>query len=155
MFLATVSIFHFPGAEIMRKKTSKMTYPAKHISISINKPAHQVYQFASNPENFPKWVKFVKSIRLDTGNSWLAETDLGHIRIDFAPRNEFGVIDHLVTLPDGSTINNPMRVIGNATGSEFIFTLFWMPARTEKEFQDDAKLVEADLKRLKQILESK
>ncbi|MGE7775523.1 SRPBCC family protein [Chitinophaga sp. NPDC101104] len=132
-----------------------MTYPAKHISISINKPADQVYRFASDPENFPKWVKFVKSIRPDTGNAWLAETDLGHIRIDFAPKNEFGVIDHLVTLPDGSTINNPMRVIENAMGSEFIFTLFWMTGRTEKEFTEDAKLVEADLQQLKQILESK
>jgi uncharacterized membrane protein len=31
-----------------------MTFMAKHISVSINRPAAQVYEFASNPENMPK-----------------------------------------------------------------------------------------------------
>jgi uncharacterized membrane protein len=33
-----------------------MTFMAKHISVSINRPAGQVYEFASNPENLPKWA---------------------------------------------------------------------------------------------------
>jgi len=140
--------------EQTRQKINGMTYPVKNISISINKPVNEVYEFASNPENFPIWVEFIKSMTKQTKNNWLAETDLGNIEIEFVPKNEFGIIDHLVTLLDSSTVNNPMRVIENGKGSELVFTLFWMPNRTEEEFNQDAKLVENDLKKIKRILET-
>lgn len=33
-----------------------MTFLAKHISVSINRPAKEVYYYASNPENLPEWA---------------------------------------------------------------------------------------------------
>jgi len=33
-----------------------MTFKSRHVSVSINRPADQVYEFASNPENLPKWA---------------------------------------------------------------------------------------------------
>jgi len=41
--------------EKLNPKEMAMTFTAKHISVSINRSAGQVYEFASNPENFPKW----------------------------------------------------------------------------------------------------
>ncbi len=131
-----------------------MTHPVKQISISIDRPVSRVYEYASNPENFPRWVAFIESITLQTDGSWIAESDLGNINIRFTPENKFGIMDHLVTLPDGSAVNNPMRVVENGTGNELTFTLFWMPGRTEEEFDHDAELVEADLKKVKELLES-
>lgn len=131
-----------------------MTYPVKNISVSINKPAKDVYQFASNPENFPQWVQFVKSITRQ-GDSWIGQTDLGTIKMKFTPHNKFGIIDHQVTLANGNTIYNPMRVISNNKGCEFIFTLFWMTGRSETEFNEDAKAVTNDLHKLKEIMEGK
>src|SRR5687767_9345647 len=61
-----------------------MTYPVKNISISINKSAEEVYQFTSDPENFPKWIDFVKSMT-NHGQFWIGKTDLGDIKIKFAP----------------------------------------------------------------------
>jgi hypothetical protein len=130
-----------------------MTYPIKNISISINKPTENVYQFASNPENIPLWVEFIQSMTQKSEHIWNAETDLGSLQIEFPPKNLFGIMDHIVILPDGSTVINPMRVITNGTGSELVFTLFWMPNRTEKEFKQDAKLVEIDLNKIKTLLE--
>ena len=75
-----------------------MTYPVKTISISINKPADKVFEYASKPDNFPIWVEFIQSIRKETENLWLAETASGNIKIQFVPKNEFGIIDHLVIL---------------------------------------------------------
>lgn len=152
IFASTILIL--TACETQQIKENDMTYPVKNISISINKPADEVYQFASNPENFPVWIAFIKSVTRENGNIWFAETDLGNIKIEFVPKNKFGIIDHVVTLPDGSAVNNPMRVIANGTGSELVFTLFWMPDRTEEEFNEDAKLVESDLQKLKKILES-
>jgi hypothetical protein len=140
-----------------------MTYPAKHISVSINRPAAEVYQFTSNPENFPKWVAFVKSITNQTNQSnqanqgpvWIGKTDLGEIKFRFSPQNNFGILDHEVTLPDGEKVSNPMRVVANNKGCEFIFTLFRLPNRTEEEFSQDAKAVTDDLQKLKEIMENK
>ena len=121
------------------------TYPVKNINVSINKPAADVYRFASNPENFPKWVEFVRSVKKD-GDYWIGETTLGQLRIKFTPANDFGIIDHHVTLPDGKTVYNPMRVLDNNEGCEFIFTLFRMPGRTDKEYNDDARSLYGDRK---------
>jgi hypothetical protein len=134
------------------KNSNAMTYPVKNISISINKPAAEVYSFASNPENFPKWIDFIKSMS-SQGDIWIGKTDLGDIQIKFGPRNDFGIIDHHVTFTNGETVYNPMRVIANNKGCEFSFTLFWMPGKTEKEFNEDAKAVTNDLQTLKKILE--
>ena len=134
-----------------QSKPSTMTNKVRNISISINKPASEVYQFTSNPENFPKWVAFIKSVSKE-GDIWLGKSDLGDIKIKWSPLNEFGILDHHVTLPNGETVYNPMRIISNNKGSEFIFTLFWIPGRTEKEFNEDAQSVTKDLQKLKEKL---
>ena len=129
-----------------------MTYPVKHISISINKSAAEVYQFASNPANFPKWIAFMKSMT-NHGQFWTASTDIGELKIRFAPPNDFGIIDHEVTLANGQTVNNHIRVVSNNKRCEFHFLLFWMPDRTEKEFNEDAASVLTDLQKLKELME--
>ena len=130
-----------------------MTFPAKNISISMNSPKDTVYRFASNPENFSKWLAFVKSVSKISENVWNAETTLGTIEIELTSKNQFGIIDHVVKLPDGNTVTNPLRVIENNIGSEVIFTLFKLPGKTDAAFEEDATLVEADLKKLKELLE--
>ena len=130
-----------------------MTFPAKHISIGISSSKEAVYEFASNPANFPKWLAFVKTVEQASEQLWSAATDAGNITIEMSPKNEFGVIDHIVHLPDGASIVNPLRVIGNNEGAEIIFTLFQLPGRTAGELEQDAKLVSADLETLKEILE--
>lgn len=127
-------------------------HPVKNISISIERTVDEVYKFTSNPANFPMWVEFIDSIT-KKNSIWLAGTDLGNLKIEITPQNEFGIVDHQVTLPDGTIVDNPMRVMANGEGCELIFTLFWTPGRSEEEFKQDAKAVERDLKRLKKLLE--
>jgi len=129
-----------------------MLYPVTHITTSINRPVRDVYDFASNPENFPKWVAFVKTMRKH-GDVWHATTGIGDIKIKWPPKNDFGIMDHTVTLETGETVLNPMRVMPNGDGCEIMFTLFRMPGRSDKEFEDDAAAVTADLKKLREIME--
>lgn len=129
------------------------TYPVKHISISINKPADEVYKYASNPESWPAWIDFIESV-VKENNTWFAVSELGRVQVRFVPENNFGIIDHWVTLPDATTVYNPMRVIQNGQGSEFAFSLYKMPYMTDDAFEQDAKAVMNDLKTLKQILEN-
>ena len=69
------------------------------------------------------------------------ETPTGFVGIRFVPANELGVIDHVVTLPDGRSILNPMRVISNGEGSEVMFTLFLLGEMTAEQFAKDSEMV--------------
>lgn len=123
------------------------------ISIPINRPASEVYEFASNPANLPSWVRsFCLSVKR-SGDDWLMETPTGFIAIRFAPRNDFGVLDHVVTLPDGQSFLNPMRVVSNGDGSEIMFTLFQTDGMTHEQFAKDSKMIAADLQALKAVME--
>lgn len=68
-------------------------------------------------------------------------------------KNEFGILDHFATLPDGQEILNPIRVVPNGAGSEVVFTLFQTAGMSDQRFAEDAGSVEADLRSLKTILE--
>jgi len=124
------------------------------LSVSIDRPPEEVYAFASNPGNLPRWVtSFCQSVRR-SGDDWFMETPAGSIGIRFAAANEFGILDHTVILPEGESILNPMRVVGNGRGSEVLFTLFQLAGMSDAKFEEDAAMIEADLRMLKTVLES-
>ncbi len=130
-----------------------MTFIAKHISVSIDLSAAEVYEFASNPENLPKWAGGLSGTISKVNDHWIAESPMGRVKIKFAERNEFGVLDHNVTLPSGVEFYNPMRVFANGRGSEVVFTLYRLPDMTEETFAEDAAMIETDLRALKTLLE--
>jgi hypothetical protein len=49
---------------------------------------------------------------------------MGRVKVKFADKNKFGILDHDVTLPSGEQVYNPVRVFPNNGGSELIFTLY-------------------------------
>jgi hypothetical protein len=130
-----------------------MTFPATYISVSINRAADEVYKFASNPENLPRWASGLGGSIRHVGDEWIAESPMGTIKIRFAEKNAFGVLDHDVTLPSGETVSNPMRVFPNDEGSEVVFTLYRRADMSDREFAEDAKTVKKDLEALKTLLE--
>jgi hypothetical protein len=72
----------------------------------------------------------------------------------FVEGNTFGVLDQSVTLPSGEVIYNPMRVMRDGDGCEVVFTLRRLPDMTDDDLEGDAGLVQADLTRLKHLLEA-
>lgn len=78
---------------------------------------------------------------------------MGTVKVRFAERNRFGVLDHEVTLASGIKFYNPMRIFPNNDGSEVIFTLYRRADVSDREFADDAEAVQRDLKKLKTLLE--
>lgn len=126
---------------------------SRHISVSIERPAAEVYEFASNPANLPAWAAGLgTSVELVDGQ-WVADSPMGRVGVSFAPRNAFGVLDHDVTLPSGETVYNPMRVIADGSDRcEVVFTLRRRPGMTDAELAGDAAAVAADLARLERVL---
>jgi hypothetical protein len=129
-------------------------FETRNLSVSINRRPREVYDFASVPENFPKWASGLgKSIR-KVNDEWVAETPQGPIKVRFTERNDFGVLDHYVIPKPGMELYIPMRVIANGAGSELIFTLFRLADMSDEKYAEDAEWVMRDLNALKKLLEA-
>jgi len=118
------------------------TTSSRHISIWIDASPDAVYAFASDPAELPRWA------------AGLADPSLSDAVVDFVPKNDFGVLDHVVRLPSGEAVYNPMRVIPGETGCEVVFTVRRRPGVTDAEFEADARAVAADLETLRGLLEN-
>lgn len=130
-----------------------MVSESRTLSITIACPPRKVYEFVSNPESLPHWATGLdKSVR-KSGAGWIVDTPQGPAQIRFVEKNYFGVLDHYVKLSSGVEVYVPMRVVPNGSGSEVIFTLFKTPEMSDKQFAEDAGMVERDLKALKSVLE--
>ncbi|MEN3304151.1 MAG: hypothetical protein V7603_353 [Micromonosporaceae bacterium] len=130
-----------------------MTSTSRHLSQWIDRRADEVYDYASDPANLPQWAPGLGSAVEKVGEQWFVETSMGRVGFAFVQRNEYGVLDHYVTLPSGETFHNPMRVIADGDGCEVLFTVRRLPGLSDEEFARDADAVAADLARLKRVLE--
>jgi hypothetical protein len=127
---------------------------ARNISISIERDWREVYEFAHVPQNFPRWASGLASSLREDGSDWVTDTPEGQVRVRFTPRNDFGVLDHHVTLPNGARLFVPLRVVANGPGAEVILTLFVLPGTTEEIVSGDIESISSDLAALKGLLES-
>ena len=132
-----------------------MAMESRHIGVLIERAANQVYEYASDPANLPRWATGLGTAVGNVDNDWYIETADGWVGIVFAPRNSFGVLDHWVTAPSGEVTYVPLRVFPNDDGSEVLFTLRRGASTTDDDFERDANTVAADLARLKSVLESR
>jgi hypothetical protein len=124
--------------------TDDTTNRSRHVSQWIAAGSDEVYAFAADPANLPRWA------------AGLADPKLAAVEVEFAPRNEFGVLDHVVALPSGERFYNPMRVIPagpDEPGCEVVFTLRRVSGVTDEEFAADAAAVAADLATLRSLVE--
>ncbi|MFF4249531.1 SRPBCC family protein [Streptomyces sp. NPDC001822] len=124
-----------------------------HLTVHIDRPAGEVYAYASDPSHLPAWASGLAGSVERSGGQWVADSPMGRVVVAFAPRNDFGVLDHDVTLPSGETVHNPVRVIADTTGCDVVFTLRRRPETTDDDFRRDAETVTGDLEALKRVVE--
>lgn len=131
-----------------------MMLESRHLSAVIDRPVEEVYAYVSDPTNLPAWAPGLCTSLEQVDGAWVADSGMGRITLEFAPRNEYGVLDHTVTLPSGERFYNPMRLIANGSGSEVVFTVRRQATASDEEFERDVTAVSADLTTLKRLLEA-
>jgi len=132
-----------------------MLHPARSLSVSIERDWHEVYDFVSIPQNFPRWAAGLGKRFEQRGKEWIAEDPDGRqIRIRFSESNTYGVLDHTVIDSNGGETHNALRVVPNGSGAEMMFTLLHKPHMSEEEFSADAAAIKRDLETLRSLLES-
>jgi uncharacterized protein YndB with AHSA1/START domain len=126
----------------------------RHVSVVVRRPPDEVYAFAAQPENLACWAAGLATSEVRSEGGTLVVTGpMGEVRIVFAEPNAYGVLDHAVTTPDGTTTHNPMRVVVHPEGAEVVFSVR-QQAMTDEELERDAGLVQADLERLRDLVEA-
>ena len=129
-------------------------HDVQNLSIYIARRPNDVYEFASDPRNLPRWAAgLARSQVKRDGDEWVVDAPFGKVRVKFADRNAFGVMDHDVELESGVIVHNPMRVVPHGEGSQFLFTLIRQPGMSDAQFDKDKVSVEKDLRALKNLLE--
>jgi hypothetical protein len=133
------------------------TMRSRHLSVWIEVAADEVYAYASDPRQMADWAAGLAEggLRL-TPRGWVANSPMGEVTVEFTATNALGVLDHVVYLPSGEAVYNPMRVVPagvDATACEVVFTVRQRAGVTDAEFEADVTAVAADLETLRRLLE--
>ena len=131
------------------------TSPHRHLAAQIDRPAKDVYDYVADPLHLPEWAPGLGSTIELVDGEWTMDSTLGRITVAFAPRNDFGILDHHVRLESGQVFYNPVRVIADGDGCEVVFTVRRPPETSDEDFERDVRAVSADLAGLKRLLESR
>jgi uncharacterized protein YndB with AHSA1/START domain len=127
---------------------------SQHVSRVIAATPQAVYAFAVDVDNLPRWAAGLAQADVQRdGDELLVDSPMGQVSVRFVERNTLGVLDHDVTLPSGTVVANPLRVVPHPEGSEIIFTVRQIEL-TDEEFERDVALVAADLDRLAALVET-
>jgi len=127
----------------------------KVVSEPVAASAHEVYDFACRRENLHCWASGLASAEIEQeGDHWVVtDSPMGRIEIRMAPRNDFGVLDHDVTTPDGVTTHNAFRVTPVDEGCALMFVVLRAAGHSDEAFESDAAHVLKDLRTLKALAE--
>lgn len=125
---------------------------SRHLSVVVpGITADAVYRFAGDPDNLPSWAAGLASgVRRD-GELLVVDSPMGKVTVRFAESNAFGILDHEVRLPDGTAVDNPLRVLSHPLGAEVVFTVRQRDL-SDEDFDTDCAAVQADLDRLRGLL---
>lgn len=128
------------------------TFPARTLSVDIDRPFDAVYAYAADPANLVRWAPGLGTDFRRDGEDWLFRQAGETIRLRFTPNNPFGVLDHDVFTPQG-VVHVAMRAMPNGDGTTVTFLLLQTPDLDDARLARDAAAVQRDLDALKAILE--
>lgn len=129
---------------------------SRHVSVWIDTSPARAYSYVCDPKNLTDWAAGLAhgEVRHIDGE-WVVSSPMGEVRIEFAPENSFGVVDHSVRSADGQAFYNPMRIVPDGESEnrcEVIFTVRRLPGASDDDFASDVAAVTADLRRLREVL---
>lgn len=130
------------------------TSDSRHISVLSSADVQTIYDLARDLPQLPTWASGLAAgnLRLIDENRVELDSPMGQVLTTFTPRNDLGILDHIVVLPDGQEVLNPFRVVPHFLGSELIFTVR-QGGDSEEKFAADCQAVQADLERLVALAE--
>jgi hypothetical protein len=126
------------------------------ISVSIDRPFDEVYDYLVNPANYQYWATVEPGTFKPLGNGdWQGEMPKGLRHFRFTPPNNFGVLDHAIFVPGEELLYTPMRLVPNGKGCELTFTFFRREGMDDPQFASTVEWIRTDFLGLKSLLEAR
>lgn len=132
---------------------------------SVDRTVAEVMAVAADLARLPEWaLGFASGVervirRAPEGEPgpgrevWLVDAPFGRVEVEFAVDVERGILDHDVTMPDGTAVHNRLRVEPRGDGCELVFTVPRQPGMSDVQWRADAQAVADDLRRLAALCE--
>lgn len=122
-------------------------------STDIGASPEKVFAFLADPLNWPQYaIVNLRSVRPGRDGWCKAVTKFGEGEIKVNGVKEFGILDHTWRDPQASW-DVYSRVVPNGEGSTVMMTLFQPPVMTDAQFDQAMKEMDAEMAKLKEILE--
>jgi len=125
------------------------------VSQTVDASADTVYAFAASMENLPQWASGLAAGIEQRDGDWYTTSPMGEVKVVMAPANPYGVLDHDVTLPDGTVVHNAFRVTPCGDASLLSFVVLRLPGVDQASFDADVAHVRKDLLALKALMETR
>jgi hypothetical protein len=123
-------------------------------SIDIAAAPEKIYDFLSNPMNWPQYaVMNLKSVSPGRDGWFKAATKFGEGEIKVDGVKNLGVFDHIWRDPQ-ATWKVYGRVVPNNEGSIVMMTLFQPPVMNDARFDHAMKEMDIEMAKLKEIMEA-
>ncbi len=124
------------------------------VSQPVAVAAPTVYDFAHRMQNLPLWASGLATGIEQRDGQWFTDSPMGKVQVAMAPANPYGVLDHDVTLPDGTTVHNAFRVTPCGDKASLLsFVVLRLEGMSQADFDADVAHVRKDLATLQQLLE--
>jgi len=124
-------------------------------TVRIERDADAVFAFLANAANWPRWAIVNVKATSPSANPgwWNMTTTHGAAKLRIRADAAQGVLDHdFVDAQASWTV--PARVVRNVDGAEFMMTFFQPPSFSDRFFDEQIKLVDTELAKLKEVLEA-
>jgi hypothetical protein len=124
-------------------------------AITIEAAAKEVFAFAADPENLPRWaVGFCRAIRPDLGTPgrWIVTTAQGDVALRYVIDAAFGAIDFYLAPAPGVELPAFSRVVPNGEGAEYVFTQFQSPGMPDDVFEGQVRALVEELQVLRGLI---
>jgi hypothetical protein len=124
-------------------------------SVSVAAPTGFVWAALSVVEDWPKFSPFALSVRRTATTTYTVASPQGEVALASAFDADRGLLDHTVTLADGTRVFIPYRVTPNHRGSELIMTNVKSPTDSDAEYEEQLGWMRTELDNAKRYVEER
>jgi uncharacterized protein YndB with AHSA1/START domain len=134
----------------------EMVLKARTLTVEIERPARDVYNFLVDPANLARWT-LVRNARRDPQagpDSWMFDGPRGTVVVHFTPPNPHFVLDYKMQMGPQIVHAAHVRVIANGRGTVLTHTSVQQPVISDTMFASEEEWMMSDLLVLKTLMEA-
>jgi hypothetical protein len=124
-------------------------------SVSVDAPPAFVWATLANVEDWPRFSPFALQVNQLSPTRYEVTSPQGPVILTSRFVEDLGLLDHTVTLRDGTEVFVPYRVAPNHRGSELIMTNVKSPGDSMAEYEEQLAWMRTELDQARQHVEER